>query len=58
VMVVTDRLTKMVRCVPMTTTVTAPEVAEMFVWCGCTVSHRRLCQIVIPSSLVPFGNLV
>lgn len=30
-MVVTDRLTKMVRCVPMTTTVTAPEVAEMFV---------------------------
>jgi transposase InsO family protein len=30
-MVVTDRLTKMVRCIPTATTVTAPEVAELFV---------------------------
>lgn len=30
-LVVTDRLTKLVRCIPTTTTVTAPEVAELFI---------------------------
>jgi hypothetical protein len=30
-MVVTDRLTKLVRCIPTATTVTAPEVAQLFV---------------------------